>query len=137
MAEIQGKGTLRRGSSSSDEDNNVFTSMEVSSAFMEGTFKTKLNAAYQKKKIAKLGMPDSRWTKSPVLDSFITSTVPKEGIHNENIAQRLWLEAWVVMAAIVDNSNTDQISDSEGIRNTISLFGNASQQHFLQRRNTT
>ena len=128
---------------SSDEDNdNTFTLTEAGSAFMEAAFKTKLNATSQKKKMAKLGTPDCRWTKSPELDSFIASTIPKEVVRNDNAAQktqRLWLEASAVLAAIVDKSDTDEISDSEiiqGIRNTILLLGNASQQHSLQRRKT-
>ena len=49
--------------------------------------------------------------------------------------QTLWLEASAVLAAIVDKSDTAEISDGEiiqGIRNAILLLGNASQQHSLQ-----
>ena len=127
---------------SSDEDNDdTFTLTEAGSAFMEAAFKTKLNAA-SRKKMAKLGTPNCRWTKSPELDSFIASTIPKEVVRNDNAAQktqRLWLEASAVLAAIVDKSDTAEISDGEiiqGIRNAILLLGNASQQHSLQQRKT-
>ena len=116
--------------------------MEAGSAFMEAAFKTKLNAVSRKKKMAKLGTPDCRWTKSPKLDSFITSTIPKEVVCNDNAAQktqRLWLEVSAVLAAIMDKSDTAEISDSEimqGITNAILLLGNASQQNSLQRRKT-
>ena len=63
---------------SSDEDNDdTFTLTEAGSAFMEAAFKTKLNAASRKKKMAKLGTPDCRWTKSPELESLIASTIPQ------------------------------------------------------------
>ena len=96
----------------------------------------------RRKKMAKLGTPDCRWTKLPELDCFIVSTIPKEIVHNDNAAQktqRLWFEASAVLAVIVDKSDTAAISDSEiiqGIRNTILLLGNASQQHSLQQMKT-
>ena len=139
MGETRGRGNLRGRPPSSDEDNDdTFILTEAGSAFMEAAFKTKLNAASQKKKMVKLGTPDCRWTKPPELDSFIASTIPKEVVCNDNAAQktqRLWLEASAVLAAIVDKSDTAEISDGEiiqGIRNAILLLGNASQQHSLQ-----
>ena len=99
-----------------------------------------MNATSRRKKMAKLGLPDCKWMKSPELDAFITSTIPKEVIKNDNVAQktqRLWLEAASLLAAIVDKTDGDKISDAEviqGIRNALLLLGNACQQHSLQRR---
>jgi len=63
--------------SSDEEDDNVFTLSEAGSAFMEMAFKSKMSTASRKKKMAKLGLPDTKWTKSLELDAFITSTIPK------------------------------------------------------------
>ena len=87
--------------------------------------------------MAKLGVPDCKWTE---LDSFITSTIPKDVIRSDNAAhktQRLLLEAAALLAAIVDKIDGGEILEAEiiqGVRNTILLLGNASQQHSLQQR---
>ena len=81
--------------SSDNEDDNAFTLTEVGSTFMEAAFKSKLNVASRKKKMAKLGTLDCKWIKSPELDSFIASIIPKEAVQNDNAVQktqRLWLE---------------------------------------------
>ena len=57
---------------------------------METAFKSKLNAASRKKKMAKLGLPDCKWTKSPELDSFIASTIPKDVVRSDNVAHKLF-----------------------------------------------
>ena len=121
--------------SSDKEDDHVFTLMEVGSAFMEIAFKSKLNATSRKKKMAKLGMPDCKWTKVPELDSFIAFTIPKEVVQNDNAVQktqRLWLEVSSLLTAIVDKTDGGEISEGEiiqGIRNALLLLGNVSQQH--------
>ena len=63
--------------------------------------------------MAKLGMPDCSWTKAPELDSFIASTIPKEVVRNNNVAQktqRLWLKASSLLAAIVDKTDGGEVS---------------------------
>lgn len=126
--------------SSSDEEDQVFTLSEAGSAFMETAFKSKMNAASRKKKMAKLGLPDCKFSKAPELDSFIASTIPKEVVKADNAShktQRLWLEAAAPLAAIVDKVDAGEIGDVDmiqGIRNALLLLGNASQQHSLQRR---
>ena len=63
---------------SSDEDDHVFSLSEVGNAFMETAFKSKMNATSRRKKMAKLGIPDCKWSKAPDLDTFIASTIPKD-----------------------------------------------------------
>ena len=136
----EGENSEEEPLSSDEEDSNVFTLMEAGSAYVEAAFKTKLNVASRKKKMAKLSTPDCRWIKLPELDNFIASTIPMEVVQNDNASQktqRLWLEVLSVLAAIMDRSDADEISDGEiiqGIRNALLLLGNASQQHSLQRR---
>ena len=126
--------------SSDEDDDNVFTLSEAGNAFMETAFKSKLNTASRKKKMAKLGLPNCKWTKPPELDSFIASTIPKDVVRSDNAAhktQRLWLEAASLLAAVVDKTDGGEVSEAEmiqGIRNALLLLGNASQQHSLQRR---
>lgn len=127
---------------SDDEDDHVFSLSEVGSAFMEAAFKSKMNATARRKKMAKLGVPDCKWSKAPELDAFIASTVPKDVVKADNTShksQRLWLEAAAPLAAIVDKIDAGEIQEMDiiqGIRNALLLLGNASQQHSLQRRKT-
>ena len=121
----EGENSEEEPLSSDDEDDNVFTLTEVGSAFMEAAFMTKLNTASRKKKMVKLGMPDCRWIKSPELDSFVTSTIPKEVVRNDNTSQktqRLWLKASSVLAAIVDRSDADKILDGEIIKRPVASW---------------
>ena len=79
--------------------------------------------------MAKLGMPNRKWTKASELDSFITSTIPKEVVQNNNAAQktqRLWLKTSSLQAAIVDKTDGGENSGGkiiQGIRNTLLLLG--------------
>jgi len=53
---------------SSDEDDHVFSLSNVGNAFMETAFKSKMNATLRRKKMAKLGIPNCKWSKAPELD---------------------------------------------------------------------
>ena len=127
---------------SSDEDDHVFSLSEVGNAFMETAFKSKMNATSRRKKMAKLGIPDCKWSKAPELDAFIASTIPKDVVKADNVshkAQRLWLEAAAPLAAIVDKIDAGELEEVDviqGIKSALLLLGNASQQHSLQRRKT-
>ena len=97
-------------------------------------FKSKMNAASRRKN-GEAGPLDYKWTKSPEMDSFITSTIPKDVTRSDNAAQktqRQWLEAVALLAAIVDKKIGVKFW-RQSIRNALR---NVSQQHFLQRRKT-
>ena len=71
---------------SSDEDDHVFSLSEVGNTFMEMAFNSKMNATSRRKKMAKLGIPDCKWSKAPELDKFIASTIPKDVVKAENVS---------------------------------------------------
>ena len=128
---------------SSDEDDHVFSLSEVgNNAFMETAFKSKMNATSRRIKMAKLGIPDCKWSKAPEFDAFIASTIPRDVVKADNVshkAQRLWLEAAAPLAAIVDKVDAGELEEVDviqGIKSALLLLGNASQQHSLQRRKT-
>ena len=73
---------------SSDEDDHVFSFSEVGSAFMEAAFKTKMNTSTRRKKMAKLGLPDCKWSKAPELNTCITSTVPNNIVKADNTSHK-------------------------------------------------
>ena len=74
----KGENSEEESLPSDEEGDSVLTLMKAGTTFMEAAFKSKLNAPSRKKKMTKLGTPDCKWTKSPKLGSFITSTIPKE-----------------------------------------------------------
>ena len=135
-----GEESDEEAANSSDDVDNTFTLSEEGTAFMEAAFKTKLNATARKRKISKLGLPDCKWTKSLELDAFIASSIPKEAVKNDNTEQKiqkLWLEATAPLTAVVERSDSEDISPAEviqGVRTALVLLGNASQYHALQRR---
>ena len=79
---------------SSDEDDHVFSLSEVGSTFMEAVFKTKMNASARRKKMAKLQLPNCKWSKAPELDTFIASTVPKDVVKADNTPTKLKDSHW-------------------------------------------
>ena len=129
--------SCKEAANSSNDEDNTFTLSEAGTAFMEAAFKTKLNATARKRKIGKLGLPDCKWTKSPELDAFIASSIPKEVVKNDNTEQKiqkLWLEATAPLTAVVERSDSEDISPAEviqGVRTALVLLGNASQHHAL------
>ena len=152
-SEVRGKSPPRKRSrdeddadsnddQSSDEDDHVFSLSEIGNAFMETAFKSKMNATSRRKKMAKLGIPDCKWSKAPELDAFIASTIPKDVVKADNVShktQRLWLEAAAPLAAIVDKVDAGELEEGDviqGIKSALLLLGNASQQHSLLRRKT-
>ena len=135
-----GEESDKEAADSSNNENNTFTLSKAGRAFMEAAFKTKLNATARQRKISKLGLPDCKWTKSPELEAFIASSIPKEVVKNDNTEQKiqkLWLEATSPLTAVVECSDSEDISPAEviqGVRTVLVLLGNASQHHALQRR---
>jgi len=130
---------------SDDEDDDgdgddTFKLSEEGDAFIETAFKSGLDSAARGKKKAKLGLPDSKWLKSPQLDPFIASTIPKDITRADTAAekiQRYWLDATAPLTAIIEKTDAGEIDQADaiqGIRAALVLMGNASQHHAIQRR---
>ena len=58
-----------------DTETELYQLSEAAGAFIETTFKSKLDNATRKARATKYGMPDSRWLKCPKLDPVISTTV--------------------------------------------------------------
>ena len=123
-----------------EEGGTTFSLSEEGDAFIEAAFKSRLDNDSRGKKKAKLGLPDSKWLKSPELDSFIASTIPKDVTRADSTAERIqryWLDAAAPLAAIIEKTDAGEINQDEaiqGIRAALVLMGNASQHHAIQRR---
>ena len=132
-SEVHGKSPPRKRSrdkddadsnddQSSDEYDHVFSLSEVSNAFMETAFKSKMNTTSRRKKMAKLRIPDCKWSKAPELNAFIASTISKDMVKADNVshkAQRLWLETAAPLAAIVDKVDAGELKEVDVIQGTL------------------
>jgi len=76
--------------------------------------------------------------KSPELDSFIASTIPKDITRANSTAERIqryWLDSAAPLATIIEKTDAGEINQDEaiqGIRAALVLMGNASQHHAIQ-----
>ena len=122
------------------EGDGTFTLSEEGDAFIETAFKSRLDDASRENKKAKLGLPKSKWLKSPQLDPFIASSIPKDVVRADSAAgktQKFWLDATAPLTSIVEKADAGEIDQAEaiqGIRAALVLMGNASQHHAIQRR---
>ena len=120
-----------------DEAGTTFSLSEEGDCFIEAT---RLDNDSRGKKKVKLGLPESKWLKSPELDSFIASTIPNDITRADSTVERIqryWLDAAAPLAAIIEKTDTGEIDQDEviqGIRAALVLMGNASQHHAIRRR---
>ena len=79
-----------------DTDTKFYKLSEAAGAFIETTFKSKLDNVTRKARATKYGVPESRWLKCPELDPVISTTVSTSARRADQSASRLqqfWLDA--------------------------------------------
>ena len=70
--------------------------------------------------------------KSPELDAFLASSIPKKVVKNDNTEQKiqkLWLETTAPLTVVVECSDSKDISPAkviQGVCTALVLMGNAS-----------
>ena len=73
-------------SGTSDVESNTPKAYAVSvegEAFLETTFGSKLDYAKRRKQVDKIGSPDTKWVKTPVLPLVMASILPKETVKED------------------------------------------------------
>ena len=103
-----GENTLSEGAGDSDahkeedageEDPKFLVSYKLSEegeAFLETVFTSKLRYQTRQARVAKYGLPDSRWTKCPELSPVVQAILSKEAVKQDKVtfrSQEMWLEA--------------------------------------------
>ena len=75
-----------KDSGQSDTKGNTPKTYAVSAegeAFLETTFRTKLDYTVRRKHLAKISSPETRWVKTPVLPPVMASILPKETVKED------------------------------------------------------
>ena len=82
----------RDGESSEDESvqsdaegktSRVYTVSTEGKAFLETTFGSKLDYVARCKQVVKMGSPNTKWVKTPVLPPVMASILPKETVRED------------------------------------------------------
>ncbi len=115
---------------------------EATAAFVETAFKTKLDNAHRKKKLAKFGTPDNRWLRCPKLDPVVSANVSRDATRADRGSSRLHqfvLDAVSPLTATLEMAEAGELTPEAAVANTqaaLVLLGNASQQFAADCRKT-
>ena len=123
-----------------DAETEVYQLSEAGGAFIETTFKSKLDNATRKARATKYGVPDSRWLKCPKLDPVISTTVSTSARRADRSASRLqqfWLDATSPLVSVLERAEElTLLAEAIGaIQTSLQLMGNANQHNSIARRN--
>ena len=139
-----------RDSESSEDDNvpsnaegNTPAAYAVSTegkAFLETTFGSKLDYAARRKQVDKIGAPDTKWVKTPVLPPVMASILPKDTVKEDKRSfrtQQLWLEAAAPLVSLLETAHEDRLDPKTAVtmvQSALLLMGDASQHQLARRR---
>jgi len=84
---------------------NVITLSEAASTFLEASFSAKLKNDTRKTKATKNGIPDSRWTKCPMMDAVVAASISsgaKKADRSASRLQQFWLDATIPLVLTLE-----------------------------------
>ena len=87
-------------------------------AFLEATFGSKLDYAARHKQVVKIGSPDTRWVKTPVLPPVLASILPRETVKEDKRSfrsQQLWLEAAAPLVSLLETAHEDKLDPKTAV----------------------
>ena len=126
-----------------DAEDNTPKAYAVSAegeAFLEATFGSKLDYAARRKQVVKIGSPDTRWVKTPVLPPVLASILPRETVKEDKRSfrsQQLWLEAAAPLVSLLEIAHEDKLDPKTAVtmvQSALLLMGDASQHQLANRR---
>ena len=123
-----------------DTDTELYQLSEAAGAFIETTFKSKLDNATRKARATKYGVPESRWLKCPKLDPVISTTVSTSARRADRSASRLqqfWLDATNPLVNVLERAEELNLPAEAiaAIQTSLQLMGNANQHNSIACRN--
>ena len=127
----------------SDAEGNTPTAYAVSTegeAFLETTFGSKLDYAARHKQVDKIGAPDTKWVKTPVLPPVMASILPKETVKEDKCnfrTQQLWLEAMAPLVSLLETAHKDRLDPKTAVtmvQSALLLMGDALQHQSAKHR---
>ena len=120
-----------------DTDTELYQLSEVAGAFIETTFKSKLDNATRKARATKYGVPESRWLKCPKLDPVISTTVSMSARRADRSASRLqqfWLDATNPLVNVLERAELNLLAEAiAAIQTSLQLMGIANQHNSIAR----
>ena len=127
----------------SDAEGNTPKAYAVSpegEAFLETTFGSQLDYAARRKQVIKIGLPDTKWVKTPMLSPVMASILPKETVKEDKRTfrtQQLWLEAARPLVSLLETAHQDKLDPKTAVtmvQSALLLMGDASQHQSANRR---
>ena len=123
-----------------DTETELYQLSEAAGAFIETTFKSKLDNATRKACAMKYGVPESRWLKCPKLDPVISTTVSTSARQADQSASRLqqfWFDATNPLVSVLERAEELSLPAEAivAIQTSLQLMGNANQHNSIARRN--
>ena len=106
-------------------------------AFLEATG-SKRDYAVRRKQVVKIGSPDTRWVKTPVLPPILASILPRETVKEDKRSfrsQQLWLEA-APLVSLLKTAHKDKLDPKIAltmVQSALLLMGDASQHQSANR----
>ena len=123
-----------------DTETELYQLLEAAGAFIEMTFKSKLDNTTRKARATKYGVPESRWLKFSKLDPVISTTVSTSAHQADRSAsclQQFWLDATNPLVSVLERAEELSLPAEAiaAIQTSLQLMGNANQHNSIARRN--
>ena len=123
-----------------DTDTELYQLSEAAGAFIEMTFKSKLDNATSKASATKYGVPESMWLKCPKLDPVISTTVSTSAHRADRSASRLQQflpHATNPLVNVLERAEKLNLPAQAiaAIQTSLQLMSNANQHNSIARRN--
>ena len=132
--------TEGHGGDKEDETSVTYQLSDEGEAFLENAFASRLKYQTRQSKVAKYGMPDTKWFQCPKLSPVVEATLSKDvASQDQKIyrCQEMWLEAARPLTACLERAHAGTLTLQEAmpmLQNTLMLMGDTSQHQSSFRR---
>ena len=140
-------GEIEYGSASEDEENvddseqwqshSEGALVQLSEAFLETAFRSKLENVTRRKRLEIFGMPDCPAVQCPKIDPVVLANISRDAAKTDRAVsriQRSWLDAANSLIKLLEQGELNPNDAVSHIQTSLVLLGNASQQHSAERR---
>ena len=118
----------------------LVTLSQGAATFLKAAFSAKLKNENRKAKATKNGIPDSRWTRCPIMDAVVAANIPpgaKRADKSASHLQQFWLDAAIPLVLMLErveelNLHPEAIS---AIQTSLQLMGNTNNHNTSAHRN--
>ena len=114
-----------------ESNGSSFKLSEEGEAFLETACGSRLEYKSRKPKMAKYGVPDTKWTICPSLPPVVEATLPKDAVKEDKVAfrtQEMYMEAMVPLVSLLDQADREDFTIREAIpmiQSALVLLGDA------------